>query len=299
MYTDINNSIENIFVEKPLEFYDYILRGPLCNIYTEFKKTQRDEWQNYSSLLIDKFAIHSASFFHLSNGIIEHRKSGEQIRMNGYDIFTVNAVFRTIMETYATFHHIFIEPSNLEEKKFRFLLWKIDGLTEKSRFNIDEKDIIIAKDILDNDKKVLNHIIAEFESCDFFKLLAKEQLEKIYKPEKKKYSWRFIYSNGDIRPLNITNLIAHTFKTRAFINTYRYTSIHTHSNYYAIEQFSKIRGNLLSNEHTDPLVKLAIIATVMLIDDICIIDENAQQISLSLPAPVINFIKGISKSIRK
>lgn len=31
--------IENIFKEKPLDLYDYILRGPFCDIYTEFKKT--------------------------------------------------------------------------------------------------------------------------------------------------------------------------------------------------------------------------------------------------------------------
>ena len=62
--------IENIFKEKPLDLYDYILRGPFCDIYTEFKKTHKDDCQNYSSLLIDKFAIHSASFFHLSKGII-------------------------------------------------------------------------------------------------------------------------------------------------------------------------------------------------------------------------------------
>lgn len=117
--------IENIFKEKPLDLYDYILRGPFCDIYTEFKKTHKDDCRNYSSLLIDKFAIHSASFFHLSKGIIEHQKSGEQLKMSGYDIFTVNAIFRTIMETYATFHNIFVEPSNIEEKKFRFLLCKL------------------------------------------------------------------------------------------------------------------------------------------------------------------------------
>lgn len=64
--------IENIFKEKPLDLYDYILRGPFCDIYTEFKKTHKDDCRNYSSLLIDKFAIHSASFFHLSKGMRFH-----------------------------------------------------------------------------------------------------------------------------------------------------------------------------------------------------------------------------------
>ena len=42
--------VENIFKEKPLDLYDYILRGPFCDIYTEFKKTHKDDCRNYSFL---------------------------------------------------------------------------------------------------------------------------------------------------------------------------------------------------------------------------------------------------------
>ena len=296
MNLDAVKMIENLFKDEPLEFYDYLLRGTLTEVYTEQKKTIKEGWMNYSNLLIDKFAIHSSSFFHLSNGIIEHRKSGEQVKMNGYDLFTVNTTFRTIMETYATFHHIFVEPSNDEEKEFRFLLWKIDGLTEKSRFIINEDDFSGAKSVIENDKQVLSKIISEFESCKFYKTIEKTQLDKIYKPVKRKYCWRFIFSDGEITPLNIITLITHVFKTRAFINTYKHTSIHTHSNYYAIEEFEKIRGKTLSKEHTDPLTRLAIITTAMLIDDICRIDDNAK--SVVLPIPIVQFVRGISHSVR-
>lgn len=83
---------------------------------------------NYSNLLIDKFAIHSSSFFHLSEGIIEHKGSTDKVKIKGYDLFTINSVFRVMMETYITFNHIFVEPMTDEEKKFRLYLWKIDGL---------------------------------------------------------------------------------------------------------------------------------------------------------------------------
>ena len=297
MNTDKIGIIEKFFLEEPLELYDYLLRGTLTEVYTEQKKTTKEGWMNYSSLLIDKFAIHSSSFFHLSNGIIEHRKSGEQIRMNGYDLFTVNTTFRAIMETYATFHHIFVEPSNHDEKEFRFLLWKIDGLTEKSRFLINEDDFAEARTIIENDNLLLDKTISEFESCKFYKSIEKSQLNKIYNPIKKHYRWRFTFdSKRSITPLSIIALIAHVFTTRAFINTYKHTSIHTHSNYYAIEEFEKIRGKRLSNEYTDPLVRLAIITTAMLIDDICRIDDNAKL--LVLPIPIIKFIKGMSHSVR-
>ena len=65
---------------------------------------------------------------------------------------------------------------------------------------------------------------------------------------------------------------------------YKYTSIHTHSNYYAIEEFDKIRGKTLSKEYTDPLTRLAIMTTVMLIDDICSMDDNAKLLVLPIPS---------------
>jgi len=296
---DINQekTVEQLFTNEPLVLYDYLLRNTLSSIYIEQKKTQRDDWENYFNLLIDKFAIHSSSFFHLSCGIIEHRKSGEQVRMNGYDIFTVNAVFRTIIETYATLHHIFIESTSYEEKEFRFLLWKIDGLTEKSRFLINEKDFTEAKTIMENDRIILGKVISKFQNCQFYKTLSQNQIDKIYKPEKKRFHWRFLHSKGGIKPLNIINLINHVFKARMFVNAYKYTSIHTHSNYYALEEFEKNRGKVLSEKQTDPLVRLSIMTTAMLIDDICKVDDNAKL--LPLPIPIINFVRGMSKSIRE
>lgn len=121
---------------KPLEFYEYLLLGPLTSVYSARKKTSLTGFLNYSNLIIDKFAIHSSSFYHLSNGIIEHNKSTESVKMRGYDMFSVNSLFRTMIENYITFNHLFVEPKSVEEKEFRFLLWKIDGLVDKSKFSI-------------------------------------------------------------------------------------------------------------------------------------------------------------------
>lgn len=86
--------------------------------------------------------------------------------------------------------------------------------------------------ILNRDKCILVETIKEFENCDFYKTLDKKELEKIYKADKKRYCWRFFISKGVILPLKITDLIKHTCPTKAFINMYRYTSIHTHTNFF-------------------------------------------------------------------
>lgn len=286
------------FEDNIYDFYELLLLGPLTVIYTGRKETELKGFLNYSNLIIDKFAIHSSSFFHLSNGIVELKKSNEIVRISGYDLFSVNAVFRTMMETYATFNHLFVEPKSFDEREFRFLLWKIDGLFDKQRFDIKETDFSEAKLIMDNDKKVLIETINEFENCKFHSQLEKDQIEKIYKLDKKKFCWRFLLDNGIIMPLTITELIKHTCKLRGFINQYRYTSIHTHTNYLAIEHFEQMRGKPISKEYTDPIVKLAIYLTSMIIYDIKNIDINAEKAFRQLPEEIKDYIEGISKAIK-
>src|SRR5690606_19585376 len=113
---------ESTLNPSPLELYDVIVRGPFSEIYQARKLTKLNEWTEFSTLLLDKFAIHSMSFYHLSSGIVEHKKSGEKIKMRGYDLFTVNTTFRALIETYITFNNIYIEPKTDEETEFRFLL---------------------------------------------------------------------------------------------------------------------------------------------------------------------------------
>jgi len=290
--------IDDLFKEYPLDLFEILILGPLTSVYLKKKQAKIADWLNYSNLIVDKYAIHSSSFFHLSKGIIEHKKSGEQIKMNGYDLFTVNAIFRTIMETYATHYHIFVEPKTNEEKKFRFLLWKIDGLFDKRNFDIQETDFEEAKNILENDNELLEITINEFETCDFFKEIPKDQLSKIYNTSKERYNWRFLFSNYNIIVLNITKFIKHIFKIRAFTNAYKYASIHTHSNYLAIENFEKLRGKVIAENQTDPITRLAIIITCMLIDDLCKIDTEAKIELDSFPVEIKNFIQGISNNIK-
>lgn len=291
--------IQKLLYQNPLTFYEYILLGPLTHVYYGKKKTNVSNWMNYSNLLIDKFAIHSSSFFHLSEGIIEHKGSTDKVKIKGYDIFTVNSIFRVMMETYITFNHIFVEPMTDEEKKFRFYLWKIDGLFEKKKFKIDYENPPNLKDVAEKDKQELTDTLELIKNCSFYNSLDATELLKIYEPERRKSIWKFsINENKKVRPLKIIELVEQICKTDAFINTYKYASVHSHSGYISIEHFEKTRSKPISDEYTDPLTRLAIYLTAMIIEDICKIDENAGTQFMSLPPFFRDFIKGINKSIR-
>lgn len=136
------------------------------------------------------------------------------------------------------------------------------------------------------------------EKNEFYKSLKSNELLKIYKPEKRKTNWRFLYNEGIITPLTISSLIKHTCKTEAFINQYRYSSIHTHSNYLSLEHFKDTRGIPISEDYVNLNTKLAIYLTCLLIDDICNISLDAKKIFEQEEKLIIYYVNGITKSIK-
>lgn len=290
---------ENPSNRSALDFYEVLLLGPLTQIYSARKETELSEWMSFSNLLIDKFAIHSSSFFHLSKGIIEHRKSGKKKRMNGYDLFTVNTTFRALLETYVTFNNLFVEPKSEQETKFRFLIWKLDGLYQKKKYDIGNSDFKNASEILKKDDELIRETQEQIEHTDFFKNLNSDQSIKVYNPEHKSANWKFIIRNNLIKPKKIIDLIKHVCKQKGFVNLYKYTSIHSHSNFPAIAEFKDTRGKIISDTHTEPITNYATIMTCLLISDICAIDKNAKLKFETFPKELKEYINGITKTIKE
>lgn len=281
------------------DLYEVIVLGPLTEIYSARIKSELSEWMSYSNLLIDKFAIHSSSFFHLSKGIIEHKKSGDKVRMNGYDLFTVNTTLRAIIETYITFHNLFIEPKSEEENKFRFLLWKLDGLYAMRKYDIENNDFAEAERVLRNDEKQIEETQNLIEETNFFKSINPNQIFKIYKPDNRFSNWRFLIKNDQIKPQKIIDLIKHACPQRAFSNLYRYTSIHSHSNFPAIAEFKDKRGKVITEQNNNALINVALNLTCLLITDICSIDQNAKQKFYTFTPEIKAYINGIVSAIRQ
>ncbi|REH48872.1 hypothetical protein C7448_105154 [Tenacibaculum gallaicum] len=281
-----------------LDFYEALLLGPLTQLYSVRKETELSDWMNFSNLLIDKFAIHSSSFFHLSKGIIEHRKSGKKRRINGYDLFTVNITFRALLETYVTFHNLYVEPKSEQETKFRFLIWKLDGLYQKRKYNIYNSNFKNAKETLKRDNDLINEIQNQIEQTEFYRNLDSEQAIKVYNPEHKSANWKFILKNNLIKPKKIIELIEYVCKLKAFVNLYKYTSIHSHSSFPAIAEFNATRGKIISETHTEPITNYATIMTCLLISDICEIDKKVKSKFDTFPREIKEYINEVIKTIK-
>lgn len=289
----------NPLYTHPLETYEYFLLGPMTKIYSS--RNKKTDWERYANLLIDKFAIHSSTLFHVMQGIIEHKSSTPTQKKMGYDLFSVNALLRVLIETYITFHHIFVSTKDHEEMQLRFRLWQLDGLLEKRKFKVETTSFPQVETIQKQDEKRIEKLFNEIEQDNFFGKIPQAEQLKIYERTntKKRVVWKFNISiDLKIRPLKIIELVEQVCPAAAFVNMYKYSSVHTHSGYLSIEHFENTRSNAISNEYTDPIVRLVIYLTVTLIKDMCDTDENARSMFMSLPVGEQNFINGITNAVR-
>jgi len=296
--SDAYDLMINFEEDNPLLLFEYFLQKPLSNVYSVQKKVSKTDWTKHYDLLIDKYANHAGTLFHLMNGFIERKGSTLEEKRLGYDMLSINALLRVLMETYITFNHIFISPNNAEEKKFRFLLWQLDGLKEKKKFKVEMSDFDGVETILANDQAIIDQLHKEIEGTVFYNSLPVSEAIKIYNPLKHIYAWKFsISTDFKIKPLKIIELIELVFCKRSFVNLYKYTSIYTHSGYVAIQHFEKYRGKVIPPNYSNPLAQHALFMTLFLIKDICVSDDSNQAYSSLLPGE-INYINLRNKTFR-
>jgi hypothetical protein len=293
-------SILHKIESDPIPLYQTFLLTHLAKVYAARKQTTRTDWRKYSDYLIEKFAIHSSTLFHLIDGIIEHHTSDLKTRKVSFDLFSINSLIRVLIETYITFNHIFVYAKSEEEKEFRFLLWQLDGLLEQKKFKIDNNDFEEAQSILEANSIKIANLFKQIETSKFNELLDKTDALKILNKEKAKVNWKFkIREDSVIIPLKIIELVEFTCVSRIFVNTYKYTSTHTHSGFVSIEHFEKMRGKQVSDDYVNPFVTQAIILTIFLINDICLIDSNVRNAFYAFSENDKQDIIGINKAFRK
>jgi len=297
---DADALISEYVTKYPDNFYEQILLGPMTQICSARKESGYEGWQNYSNLLIDKFAIHSMSYFHLTQGIVERKMDDTTRIAKGYDVFSVNTLFRAMMETYMAFHWLFIAPATIAEKEFRFLLWKLDGLYDKRKFELSEETKLDAADVLVYDAAEKIDASSRLAQNSFCQTLPSKELAKVFDPVKHKAIWRYELQPGPkLKQLKITELVQMTTRTEAFLNLYRYSSMYTHSNYISVDKFRQMRGKPVKDEYAQPLLHQAIVLTSLLIDDLCTSDQNAARAFSDQPYFVQRFIMQTSSYIRK
>lgn len=153
--------------------------------------------------------------FFLTNLSILNLVLGLEFEISGkthskWDVFSINSLSRMQIENFIVMNYLFFDNSSEEEKDFRYDIYKFQGLTKQSGFNVtkpesQEKKASILEEINNIKNKIVESSIykeadtktkKKYLSAKFALLIKKEDLFKKYGLSKLKLfdAWN-LYSN--------------------------------------------------------------------------------------------------------
>lgn len=139
--------------------------------------------------LATKFFMHAASALYLYRGTIITDRVLTSRGINFGDMASMYVLVRAAIETFLTFHYIFIAPSSDEERDFRYLSWKAAGFADRQRFPILSAR---GEKVLDDDRRLLDELHNQLQSNPVFQQLSSKEQTRILKGRWKRHSWKQI-----------------------------------------------------------------------------------------------------------
>lgn len=189
--------------------------------------------------------------------LLQHAKSIQLLSKNSYDISSIIAISRAQLETYSTFYFLFIRGSN-EERLLRYYLWKLDGLSERQKFNLflDDFDSTERDEFEKQHKKEkleVDLLKEEIIVLPFFSTIPDNYQKVILKNSRWKFDKEQTIKQKKIVSYSIKGMIDNTDLKKDYIeDMYSFFSMHSHTNYISIlqnQQISEESFNLVAR-HT-------------------------------------------------
>jgi len=163
--------------------------------------------------LANKFFDHAASILYLSRGIKLELPSFPNAPPKFLDPASINVLVRAALETFLTFHYIFVKPTTHGEQSCRYWAWKAAGLIERQGLpQYTEKH----RQKLAEEKTEIDYLHSKLRSNSAFKRLDKKQQKDILKGKWKLPHWSEIAESA-------------SFDKTWFSHEYKYLSGYTHS----------------------------------------------------------------------
>lgn len=178
---------KNSEIEKEKEYL--LLLDLLYQIIKESKGSPAGQDNRFleAEALALKLVFHSASVLYLSRGT--SIKNLPSSKIDFFDPASINVLARAILETFLTFHYIFVAPKTNQMKDFRYCVWQLGGLCERQKFpawSLENKE----------KQREEKQIIEELRKClgvnPLFRTLGKNKQKKLLNGKWRQKSWREI-----------------------------------------------------------------------------------------------------------
>lgn len=215
-------------LQKSLEA---ILKGQaevLQSIYDS--KPKLEEGEVFIETLIMKMIFASKSILDLSLGSDFITLKGDK-KLEIIDTPSIYILTRSIIETFLTLEYLYFNDLKLDEKLFRYNLWRISGFMSRQNHIGELQEEHAEK--LEREKKLIAELKIKIKESEYYPLLEKQQLWKL-----DKYGLPRLISWSEL-------LKKSRLKSRFFENIYKLYSNYAHSEYLSMIQINE--GSL--NKH--------------------------------------------------
>jgi len=206
----------------------------------------------YAEGLATKLFLHAASVLYLSRGTKIADFPSAPLKFP--DPASIDVLARAALETFLTFHYIFVEPETDEEKDYRYWAWKAAGLTERQNHPVS---IEAHKQKLAGEKKEIDDLHSKLRSNIIFQQLTGKQQEQVLKKGKwKLLSWREIAEEASLARILSSDM-------------YRHLSGYAHSSWLSVLQIKQSLEDKEESLLIEPSMKTIAIATANFIREYC------------------------------
>lgn len=235
-------------------------------IRTKEIKTER---LHISNLLVQKILLHGSTILSNAKGIKFHLKDNEELNIQ--DPFSLNVVFRSLVECYLTLNHInFAE--NEEQKEINLKLWSQYGLRQRGKMTITALKEE-GKLVQENDRKSIDNLVDEIKSNINFLSLENDKKETFLDQIPKE--WKFGFKGDSYRKYSWQQLLDKTgLKNEIYNDMYNYLSWFAHTSSISIYQLRDIYEKSVEIDEVRNVVRDAAVFIAVAITDLIRIDTE-------------------------
>lgn len=251
---------------------------------TMFEKKIKDlPYKYYSESLAFKYVYQSLNLNSLLNGT-RHISEIFNFDTIVFDISSSYIMQRSLFETYLTFYYLYIQPTDENECRCKWLIYQIAGLNSRQDFTSYYIDY---KSKIENEKETIKQCIEELKCNEYFLSLPEgKQKDILNRKQAKILGWEKLFTSSDL-------------KSDLFVRSWRLYSNYAHSEYLSLIQFKEYKQDSYELISTKQLVAFSslILTAVFVVNMKKLykeIEENFSKLS-DEQKDCINFLSNIGK----
>lgn len=159
----------------------------------------------YAHSLVNRFSQYANTVLYLLSGtkVRDLPSFGET---SFIDTASIDVLTRAAMEAFLVLHCVFYAPKTKEEKDFRYLAYKVAGLSERQAY---PEGVFEYEQLKADEKRKIDEIHDKLELNAVFQGLSEKQKKRILKGEWRQESWRKIAINAGFGKMLASHMYRH------------------------------------------------------------------------------------------